>query len=160
MKAITIICLSLIFCFANTIKADTITKSKVDSTVVTKDTAKSVTDITTLNVSKPVTKSPIAWITYVTVLLATVLLKVLPNVSAFANLLNKSNNVLIKRYISETSEFMHRIGVSALLIGGIIACAAPYTTGDTLTILKAVGVMCASIGGFTLITTKNPELTK
>jgi len=100
--------------------------------------------------------SPMAWLNYLLGLFAIGIVWALSFIKKF----EKSTSPLIQRWIGETSDFIKRIQKICLPVSVAIPAilGTGIFTGDIATILGTIEIITLSILGFSLFTTKSPEL--
>lgn len=82
------------------------------------DTISNIADLPV--VTKPTNNNIISWSYWIIMTIGITIMSLLPKIKPIYDLLNKSNNTLIQRWISDASEFMSKIHYGSLIISGII----------------------------------------
>lgn len=166
-------------CFAQSVKTDTVKKNiavlKLDTMsnielalkVMEHDSAlkaaadtiaKKETIIKELPVKPAEGSEPIAWIDYIIALAAFLVLWILSKLKYLQGI----EIPIIQRLVSETSAFIKKIQNICLTISTLIPVlmSLGVITGYTASILGNIEIICLGILGFTMFTTKKPELQK
>lgn len=135
--------------------------ASINDTIVLTDTASKaavLTDVYTVN--KPVDTSSVwDWLGYVIGIAAIIILKGISQWKA----LQYSSSPLIQRFIAETSTFLKRVQKQSLILTGILSGIllanqqGQFLAPITLSIINNLNVICLSISGLILFTSKNPE---
>ena len=101
---------------------------------------------------------PIAWIDYIIAVGAFIMLWFLSKLKYLQTI----NIPIIQRFVSETSSFINRIQQICVVISIIIPIiiGLGLFSGYILSILGNIEIIVLAIAGFTLFTTKRPDLQK
>lgn len=108
-------------------------------------------------ITKPTNGNVINWSYWIVMTIGITIMSLLPKIKPIYDLLNKSNNTLIQRWISDASKFMSNVHYGSLAISGIIVTIVlPLVGNDYIgEYIRNFNLLLIGISGVTLFAIKS-----